>query len=67
MEIEAFKYLSVADIVRPIHEIVGRREETTWHSIRPKWNQGLLFVRPECIIGVRLNCIILFDVNQNVP
>lgn len=29
MEIEAFKYLSVADIVRPIHEIVGRREETT--------------------------------------
>jgi hypothetical protein len=24
-------------------------EETTGHSVRPKWNWGLLFVRPECI------------------
>ena len=39
-------------------------EETTGHSVRPKWNWGLLFVWPEWI-GVRPNCN--FVVNQNVP
>ena len=42
-------------IVQPIREIVGCGEETTGHSVRPKWNWGLLFVRPEWI-GVRPNC-----------
>jgi hypothetical protein len=51
------------DIVQPIREIVGRSEETTGHSVRPKWNWGLLFVRPECI-GVWPNCSF---VNQNAP
>jgi hypothetical protein len=50
--IPALKYRSVTDIVRPIHQIVRRREETTGHSVRPKWNWSLLFVRPEWI-GVR--------------
>jgi hypothetical protein len=35
-EIQALKYRSVTDIVRPIREIVRRREETTGHSVRPK-------------------------------
>jgi hypothetical protein len=52
--LQALKYRSVTDIVRPIREIVRRSEETTGHSVRPKWNWGLLFVRPECI-GVRPN------------
>jgi hypothetical protein len=51
---QALKYRSVTDIVRPIREIVRRSEETTGHSVRPKWNWGLLLVRPECI-GVRPN------------
>jgi hypothetical protein len=55
MEVQALKYRSVTDIVRPIREIVRRRKETTGHSVRPKWNWGLLFVWPECI-GVRPNC-----------
>jgi hypothetical protein len=38
--------------VQTILEIVRRSEETTGHSVWPKWNRGLLFVRPECI-GVR--------------
>ena len=33
---QALKYRSVTDIVRPIHQIVQRREETTGHSVRPK-------------------------------
>jgi hypothetical protein len=33
---QALKYRSVTDIVRPIHEIVRRRKETTGHSVRPK-------------------------------
>jgi hypothetical protein len=33
---QALKYRSVTDIVRPIREIVRRREETTGHSVRPK-------------------------------
>ena len=35
-EFQALKYRSVTDIVRPIREIVRRREETTGHSVRPK-------------------------------
>jgi hypothetical protein len=61
-QVQALKYRSVTnivrpirEIVRPIREIVRRREETTGHSVRPKWNWGLLFVRPE-YIGVRPNC-----------
>jgi hypothetical protein len=54
--IQALKYRSVMDIVRPIRQIVRRREETTRHSVQPKWNWGLLFVRPEWISGVRPNC-----------
>jgi low affinity Fe/Cu permease len=34
--IQALKYRSVTDIVRPIHQIVRRREETTGHSVRPQ-------------------------------
>jgi hypothetical protein len=52
---QVLKYRSVTDIVRPIREIVRRREEATRYSVRHKWNWGLLFVRPECI-GVRPNC-----------
>jgi hypothetical protein len=52
---QALKYRSVTDIVRPIREIVRRRKKTTGHSVRRKWNWGLLFVRPECIC-VRPNC-----------
>jgi hypothetical protein len=52
---QALKYRSVTDIVWPIHEIVRRREKTTGRSVQPKWNWGLLFVRPEWI-GVRSNC-----------
>jgi hypothetical protein len=52
---QALRYRSVMGIVRPIREIVWRREETTGHSVRPMWNWGLLFVRRECI-GVRPNC-----------
>jgi hypothetical protein len=33
---QALKYRSVTDIVRPIRQIVRRREETTGHSVRPK-------------------------------
>ena len=33
---QALKYRSVTDIVRPIHQTVRRREETTGHSVRPK-------------------------------
>jgi hypothetical protein len=33
---QALKYRSVTDIVRPIHQIVRHREETTGHSVRPK-------------------------------
>ena len=33
---QALKYRSVTDIVRPIREIVRRREETTRHSVQPK-------------------------------
>jgi hypothetical protein len=33
---QALKYRSVTDIVRPIREIVRRREETTGYSVRPK-------------------------------
>ena len=33
---QALKYRSVTDIVRPIREIVRHREETTGHSVRPK-------------------------------
>ena len=33
---QALKYRSVTDIVRPIHQIVRRRGETTGHSVRPK-------------------------------
>jgi hypothetical protein len=33
---QALKYRSVTDIVRPIREIVRRQEETTGHSVRPK-------------------------------
>ena len=33
---QALKYRSVKDIVRPICEIVQRREETTGHSVQPK-------------------------------
>jgi hypothetical protein len=51
----ALKYRSVTDIVRPIREIVRRGKKTTGHSVRRKWNWGLLFVRPEWI-GVRPNC-----------
>ena len=36
MQTQALKYRSVTDIVRPIREIVRRREETTGHSVRPK-------------------------------
>jgi hypothetical protein len=43
MPVQALKYRSVTDIVRPIHEIVRRREVTTGHSVRPKWNWDLLF------------------------
>jgi hypothetical protein len=35
---QALKYRSATDIVRPIREIVRRSEETTGHSVRPKWN-----------------------------
>jgi hypothetical protein len=35
-ERQALKYRSVTDIVRPIREIVRRREEATGHSVRPK-------------------------------
>jgi hypothetical protein len=42
-------------ILKRIRQIVRRTEETTGHSVRPKWNWGLLFVRPEWI-GVRPNC-----------
>jgi hypothetical protein len=48
LNVQALKYRSVTDIVRPIREIVRRREKTTGHSVWPKWNWGLLFVRPEC-------------------
>jgi hypothetical protein len=34
--VQALKYRSVTDIVRPIREIVRRTEETTGHSVRPK-------------------------------
>jgi hypothetical protein len=54
-KLQALKYRSVTDIVRPIREIVRCREEATRHSVQHKWNWGLLFVRPECI-GVRPNC-----------
>jgi hypothetical protein len=64
MQPQALKYWSVTDIVRPIREIVRRREETTGHSVRPKWNWGLVSVRPECIC-LRPNCA-LSNVNQNV-
>jgi hypothetical protein len=33
---QALKYRSVTDIVRPIREIVRRREEATGHSVRHK-------------------------------
>ena len=36
IQLQALKYRSVTDIVRPIREIVRRREETTGHSVRPK-------------------------------
>jgi hypothetical protein len=52
---QALKYRLVTNIVRPIREIVRRREETAGHSVRPKWNWGLLFVRPKWI-SVRPNC-----------
>jgi hypothetical protein len=55
LNLQALKYRSVTDIVRPIREIVRRRKKTTGHSVRCKWNWGLLFVRPECIC-VRPNC-----------
>ena len=38
--VQALKYWSVMDIVRPICEIVQRGEETVGHSIRPKWDWG---------------------------
>ena len=34
--LQALKYRSVTDIVRPIHEIVRRREEATGHYVRDK-------------------------------
>ena len=34
--VQALKYRSVMDIVRPIRKIVRRKEETTGHSVRPK-------------------------------
>ena len=34
--VQALKYRSVTDIVRPIRKIVRRTEETTGHSVRPK-------------------------------
>ena len=52
--------------MRHIREIVVRKL-TTGHCVRPKWNWGLLFVRPEWS-GVRPNCNFeLSNVNQNVP
>jgi hypothetical protein len=33
LDIQALKYRSVTDIVRPIHQIVRRTEETTGHSV----------------------------------
>ena len=36
--LQALKYRSITDIVRPIREIVRRGEETVGHSVRPKWN-----------------------------
>ena len=38
LNLQALKYRSVTDIVRPIREIVRRREKTTGHSVRPKRN-----------------------------
>jgi hypothetical protein len=35
IEIACLKYRLVTDIVRPINEIVRRREETTRYSVRP--------------------------------
>ena len=43
-DFQALKYRSVTDIVRPIRKIVRRTEETTGHSVWPKWNWGLFFV-----------------------
>jgi hypothetical protein len=63
---QALKYRSVTDIVRPIREIVRRKEETTGHSVRPKWNGGLLFVRHENVL-VSDRTVALSNVNQNVP
>jgi hypothetical protein len=34
--VQALKYRSVTDIVRPIRKIVRRKEEITGHSVRPK-------------------------------
>jgi hypothetical protein len=36
LPVQALKYRSVTDLVRPIREIVRRKEETTGHSVRPK-------------------------------
>ena len=51
---QALKYRPDTDkIVRPIRQIVQRKEETTGHFVQREWNWG--FVRHKCI--VRPKCV----------
>jgi hypothetical protein len=69
--IQALKYRSVTDIVRPIREIVRRREETTGHSVRPDILSDQSETEVYCLsdpsVLVTDRTVALSDVNQNVP
>jgi hypothetical protein len=63
---QALKYRSVTDIVRPIREIVRRREKTTGHSVRPiSETEVYCLSDPSVLVSDRT--VALSNVNQNVP
>ena len=45
---QALKYRSVTDIVRPIRKIVRSGEKGIGHSVRPKESWSSLFGQPDC-------------------
>ena len=53
---QALKYRSVTDIVRPIREIVRRREETTGHYVRPISVTEVYCLSDPTCAGVQPNC-----------
>jgi hypothetical protein len=56
----------LTDIVRPIREIVRRREETTGHSVRPTISETEVYCLSDPSELVSDRTVDLSDVNQNV-